>query len=592
MSDALAELFADLGIKIDERSWNRAEARLMRLEAQARQQAERASNSAGRAVNALLREQERAGAREARGRAVMAARQETAAQRATDRELVRRARVSSAIEQRQKMHAAHAQAAARHQGQEAQKQSAAVTGMIGGITAAVAGLALSLGSQLASSAGEALISFNANLEDSKNQIAGMLALTKNTHLAQELGNADMLVANLQKRAATLPGTTAEYVSMLANITRPIIDAKMGMQDLEDITVQSVIAAKAFGIDAGVAARDIDQALRGIYHSVDPFSGKVLGSIGYKGEEGRSRYNALSEQKRASEFKRALAQPQIEELGAAQGKSFRGLLSTIQDTFAITAGRIGKPLFGEMSKTFGELIAWINKNQDAIDKFADKVGGALVDGFRVVKGLAVDLYDVYAKHPEAIRRGLDLLKSQLVPVFRLLYGLAQSLIGQLDAFFTFMETDTGQAIVDILKMSSVVGDLLALFDSLGISIKTVFDIIMTSNAISALIFLVTKLENLSDRFGGGRDDTGSQTSWLDGQSEAVARMLTDKYSTSTPTATPVRGSGSGGVTIGQVSVGDIHVTTPSTDPGAVAKEARKVFGEELKGHLRKTMDEVS
>lgn len=592
MADAIAELYAELGVKVSEREFGRAEARLKQLDALAAARARGVSSRATNVVAQTIRDQERATTAQARATARaaaleqrMAVRQQAAAQRATDRWLTHQMKTRSAIDRQRQNRAAQARVADQRRQREAQASSAASIGMISGITSAVTGLALSLGGRLTSAAGSALIGFNASMEESKNQVAGMLALTKKTHLSEELANADMLVANLQKRAATLPGTTADYVHMLANITRPIADAKLGMQDLEDMTVASVVAAKAFGISADVAARDVDQALRGQYHSVDPFSGKVLGGLGYKGEEGRSRYNALSEEKRASEFKRGLAQPQIAELGAAQGKTFGGLLSTIQDTLAITAGRAGAPLFGEMTKSFKDLIAWINKNQKAVDEFADKVGGALASAFRVVREMAIKVYDVFAKHPEALKRIADVLGTTLGSTLKLLAGQFDALITSLDEFLSFMETDTGKAITEFLKMSAVITQLVGAFDALGIGVDKVFYAITHSSVIAGLIVLVDKLESLANRFGGGGGATTGMAEpknmdeWLQRQTQSPGFALPAASSTS-------------GVTIGQVSVGDIHVTTPSTDPGAVAKEARKVFGEELRSHLRKTMDQVS
>jgi hypothetical protein len=64
--------------------------------------------------------------------------------------------------------------------------------------------------------------------------------------------------------------------MAGMLTQPITDAGLGMKDLEDLTVNSVVAAKALGYQWDLAARDIDQALRGQFHATDPFAGKMLG----------------------------------------------------------------------------------------------------------------------------------------------------------------------------------------------------------------------------------------------------------------------------------------------------------------------------
>lgn len=268
----------------------------------------------------------------------------------------------------------------------AARSTGSLSGMLGTLGAIAAG---GFGIR---AAGKALIGFNSGVEDTKLQIAGMLALTKKTNLTDELKRADRVFANLQRRANTLPGTTAEYARFAGMITQPIMDAGLSMKDLEDLTVNSVVAAKSLREEAGVAARDIDQALRGQFRSTDPFAGKVLGSIGYKGEEGRSRYNALSATDRAQELKRALMQKQWGQLAAAQGQTFSGVLSTFQDTLEQTLGKIGLPLFKAITEELKRWNVWAQANSAKLDAWGKDIASALVDGFGYVKSVVSFLID--------------------------------------------------------------------------------------------------------------------------------------------------------------------------------------------------------
>ncbi len=251
---------------------------------------------------------------------------------------------------------------------------------ISGIKTALAGVGAYFGGKFL---GKALIGFNSNVEDTKTQIAGMLALTKKTNLSDEIGNADMLMGNLQKRAASLPGTTQEYAQMLGMLTQPIMAAGGSMQDLEDLTVNSVVAAKGLGVEWDVAARDIDQALRGQFKSTDQFTGKLLASFGFAGEEGRSKFNKLSKEKRAAVVKEALTQKQIVQLGEAQGKSFSGVMSTLQDAVQQFLGRVGIPLFKALGEIMQRMTAWLSANESSIQAVAKAIGEVLADAFAVV-----------------------------------------------------------------------------------------------------------------------------------------------------------------------------------------------------------------
>lgn len=261
---------------------------------------------------------------------------------------------------------------------------------IGGVTRSLIGFAAAgFGLQKAASA---LVGYNATVQDTKLQIGGMLALARKTDLVDELKNADKVFANLQARAKSLPGTTQEYTRFAGMITQPIMDAGLGMKALEDLTVNAVVAAKALGYQADLAARDIDQALRGQFHSTDPFAGKILGSIGYKGEDGRAKYNALSADKRASELQRALMQKQLSQLADAQGKTFTGVWSTLKDNLEQTLGKVGLPLFRRLGKEVEGWNKWIDQNGRRVQEIAGSIGSALVTGFGVVKdalGFLVD-----------------------------------------------------------------------------------------------------------------------------------------------------------------------------------------------------------
>lgn len=236
--------------------------------------------------------------------------------------------------------------------------------------------------------GKSLVGFNAGVEDAKNGIAGMLALSKKTNLSDELGHADELYANLQRRAATLPGTTQDYVQMLGALTQPLTSAGVGLQGLEDLSVNAVVAAKALGVQWDVAARDIDQALRGQYHSVDVFTGKLLSSMGYAGEAGRQKFNAMTQAQRVAAVQAALTQKQITQLAEAQGKTFSGRLSTIQDAAEQFLGRIGKSLFESLGGVMERFAGWLSANKEEIAAVADEIGGALAGAFAAL-GIVVE-----------------------------------------------------------------------------------------------------------------------------------------------------------------------------------------------------------
>lgn len=254
---------------------------------------------------------------------------------------------------------------------------------IAGMKSALVGLGAYFGAR---AAGKALIGFNAHLETARVQVAGMLALAKGTDLADQYASADTAIKNLQRRAKTLPGTTSDYINMLAMIAQPVTDAKVGLQGLEDLSVSATVAAKALGVEWEVAGRDIDQALRGQFKSVDQLTGKILGSIGYKGEEGRARFNAQSAQKRASELQRGFGQKQIAQLAEAQSGTFTGLFDTFKAEAAEVIGKIGIPLFKALGAAIKRVNAWLTENAETVTAVGEAIGGALAGAFELVSSV--------------------------------------------------------------------------------------------------------------------------------------------------------------------------------------------------------------
>lgn len=469
---------------------------------------------------------------------------------------------------------------------------------------------------------EKLVVFNSTVEDSKNKIAGMLALTKKTNLSDELGNANMLMADLQQRAAKLPGTTAEYVSMLSNITRPIIDAKLSMKDLEDITVGAVVAAKALGVDAGASARDIDQALRGQYHSVDQFTGKLLGSIGYEGEEGRSKFNALSKAKRAEELKRAINQPQIQQLAEAQGKTFSGVLSTLQDSVEQFFGRVGKSLFGGLKGAIEQVNAWLDVHQEKIQQIADVVGDALAGAFDFLGeaiGFVIEKGSPVIDWISQFVDGSELLKSALAAVGVVLAVFAvQSAI----AFATnpiFLTIAAITALVYGIRwmlqhpekvkkafrdaFDAIVNAAKAVWEAIKTGFSYVFDALALTPGIAQLIWLVKKIEALREMWGESTkhertlEDSNKMSSEdfrakhpeVETDNEATRNLYRLQHGQQPILTTPAASSSAKTISIGTVAIGDVNVHSPNADPVAVGDQVRKVFHEELGNTIRKATD---
>lgn len=229
-----------------------------------------------------------------------------------------------------------------------------------------------------------LIGFNAQMEDLKLNLAGMISMATTTDFSEALVLAEGSLGRFRQAAKASVGTTKDMVAMGVQIAQPIFSASSSMLEFEKLAVNAVVASKALGVQSEVAARDIDQAIRGQFRSVDVFTGKLLGALGFLGEEGRRAFNELGIQARKAKIAEALTLPAITELAKAQEKSFSGVYSTLQDNLQTFLGSVGKPLFEAITTELQRWNTWIERNQATVDRIAKTLATGLVDFFGVVK----------------------------------------------------------------------------------------------------------------------------------------------------------------------------------------------------------------
>lgn len=325
--------------------------------------------------------------------------------------------------------------------QGAAREAAGAAGALQGRVAALAG-AFAGGIGLYQ-ARKALIDFNSEMEQAKITVAGLMQLNLGGNFLSNMERANVLVSRLQQEAKTSVGTTADMVKMLSMITQPLTSAGASMDDLVSVTKGSVVASRAMGIAAEVAARDVDQAIRGQFHVVDQFSTKILGPMGFVGEEGRARFNRMSQEKRFQTFRSALEQPAIKEMAKAQGQSFAGELSTFQDNLQITFGKIGLPLFKEITAEVHEWNKWIEANDVRIQDFAAQLGKNLTTAFHGIQAAG----EFFIAHKDTI---LTIAK-----VFGALQ-LTKMAAGGIGSVFTSLTSLTGAVQATTMTLSGPTG----------------------------------------------------------------------------------------------------------------------------------------
>ncbi len=238
--------------------------------------------------------------------------------------------------------------------------------------------------------GNALVGFNRDVENSKNQLAGMLAFARGTTFTEQLGQANDLYDQLRKKAMSLPGETQDYVNMLGLITEPLARAKTSTEDMVDITSKGFVLAKAFGGTWQEAGRDLRDFIKnGNLFARDKFLRTILSPLGYDADDkSRARLRAKTDKERVELLKQAMGGKAVEGILEAQGNSFQGRFETVRDTLKQVMGKAGEALFGSLKDSMAKLATWLTTNQDRIAKFAASVGQYINKAFLAVKDAVV------------------------------------------------------------------------------------------------------------------------------------------------------------------------------------------------------------
>lgn len=236
------------------------------------------------------------------------------------------------------------------------------------------------------------VDFNSTMEQTRISMAGMFMLNEHGTFNENMEKSNALVADLQQRAKMSVGTTQEFASMASMLVQPLTMAHASMKDIGDLTQGAVVGAKAMGVEWQAAARDVDQALRGQYHSVDQFTGKLLGSLGYAGEEGRKKFNAMAIGDRFNVLKGALNSPALKEMAKAQEGSFAGVFSTLEDNLQLLLGKVGLPLFKAITAEIKGWNTWIDKNGARLEEIGKTFSDFMMRAFTTFKGVAGFIVD--------------------------------------------------------------------------------------------------------------------------------------------------------------------------------------------------------
>lgn len=236
----------------------------------------------------------------------------------------------------------------------------------------------------------ALVGYNTELQNTQTRLTAMFQGNLGGTFADNQKRASMFMKQLKTDAAATPGTFKDMTSFTQQIASHVTQAGGSMEDLRQITKGGVVAAAVFGEEAGLAARDIQQALSGNLGSKDRFARQLIATMGYSTQQWNKEVRS-NPNKGIQLLNQAFNQAHIKDAAKAYEKSFAGVSSTLKSQLQEVIGLVGKPLTEEITKEMVKATAWLKANQDKVKAFAKSAGKALGKAFKMLASAMKFLY---------------------------------------------------------------------------------------------------------------------------------------------------------------------------------------------------------
>jgi len=225
------------------------------------------------------------------------------------------------------------------------------------------------------------VGFNRELGKARNSMATVIQMfNEGATRGNAMEASSKFIERMRKDAKETAGTMMEMVDFAKQISAPLMEAGITMEGLAQFTKKSMVAAAATGVRQDVAANDIRQAIQRGVTVRDPLANMLLNSI----KMSRKEFGKLSKQMRAKTLFRALDSKAIKDAEKAYKKSFEGNYSTMLSNLQEFGGKVGEKLFAKLTKLFMKFNKWFDKNKNAVNDMANRMGNALLTAFNTVQ----------------------------------------------------------------------------------------------------------------------------------------------------------------------------------------------------------------
>jgi hypothetical protein len=249
------------------------------------------------------------------------------------------------------------------------------------------------------------------------------ALLDNEKELQAAGiETERIYRELKDRSLGAPGTTEDLLLVFQAALGPAGQAQATIEQIQDLTVKAVGAAKVLGGKAAfpnmeIAARDVRQLLSGAASAADtPMFQLLYNHINMTTEA----FNALPAPERFAVFAKALDKALTPAALKKHKEGWEGMSEAIDEYRQRAEKAFNEQMFKRSKKALGTLVSSLGTSQAEIETNARRLGTGMADG--IGAGL------------EAINKAFGWVQEKVTPVidfFTEKYNEVKSLLGQSD-----------------------------------------------------------------------------------------------------------------------------------------------------------------
>ena len=255
--------------------------------------------------------------------------------------------------------------------------------------------------------------FNSEVEGTRISLASVFSATEHVSFNQAMQQSEGIFRTLRDDAVRSTATTQELFGIYQSILGPIRGAGAGLEDVRNITLGTVNAATALGVDLGQAQRDIAMMATGTA-GVDVKLFRMLRATGAIAEDATT-FNQLTSAERVGRIQSALGR--FAGAADAYSRSWAGVTSTFQDIVQQLVGAFSGPIFNRLKTFLGTINDKLLANRDRLEASLTAIGQRVAGILQTVFDRAIVAFDFVMAHWDEIvariTRAVDTIKT-LVP----------------------------------------------------------------------------------------------------------------------------------------------------------------------------------